>query len=139
MTDTQGYSVYRWVKFFVPDFNKLPYLLRSQGDNIKVTLVNSKIAINRGVGGVKLVKANNLVTLWEWNFVKKWEMWVMWSIFLQDGEYMKIQSIYGQMNKASIIKRYYIIHIVDQPSNFGWLGDGVQLSMELRLTHLPLH
>ena len=25
VTDTQGYSVYRWVKLFVPDFNKLPY------------------------------------------------------------------------------------------------------------------
>ena len=33
VTDTQGYSVYGWVKFFVPDFNKLPYSLRSQGDN----------------------------------------------------------------------------------------------------------
>ena len=32
VTDTQGYSVYRWVKFFLPDFNKLPFLLGSQGD-----------------------------------------------------------------------------------------------------------
>ena len=33
VTDTQGYSVYGWVKFFVPDFNKLPFSLRSQGDH----------------------------------------------------------------------------------------------------------
>ena len=33
VTDTQGYSVYGWVKFFVPDFIKLPYSLRLQGDN----------------------------------------------------------------------------------------------------------
>ena len=33
VTDTQGYSVYGWVKFVVPDFNKLPYSLRLQGDN----------------------------------------------------------------------------------------------------------
>ena len=33
VTDTQGYSVYGWVKFFVPDFNKLPYSLCSQRDN----------------------------------------------------------------------------------------------------------
>ena len=32
---TQGYPVYGGVKFFVPDFNKLPYLLCSQGDNNK--------------------------------------------------------------------------------------------------------
>ena len=32
VTDTQGSSVYGWAKFFVPDFNKLPYSLRSQGD-----------------------------------------------------------------------------------------------------------
>ena len=36
VTDTQGYSVYGWVKFFVPDFNKLPYSLCSQGDNSMV-------------------------------------------------------------------------------------------------------
>ena len=33
VTDTKGYSVYGWMKFFVPDFNKLPYSLRSRGDN----------------------------------------------------------------------------------------------------------
>ena len=32
--DTQGYSVNGWVKFFLPDFNKLPYSLRSQGDKL---------------------------------------------------------------------------------------------------------
>ena len=32
VTDTQGYSVYGWVKFFVPDFNKLPLSLCSQVD-----------------------------------------------------------------------------------------------------------
>ena len=32
VTDAQGYSVYRWVKFFVPDFKKLLYSLRSQRD-----------------------------------------------------------------------------------------------------------
>ena len=32
VTDTQRYSDYKWVKFFVPDCNKLPYLLCSQGD-----------------------------------------------------------------------------------------------------------
>ena len=33
VTDTQGYPVYGWVKFFVPDFNKLPYSLGSQRNN----------------------------------------------------------------------------------------------------------
>ena len=32
VTDTQGYPVYWWCNFFVPDFNKLLYLLCSQGD-----------------------------------------------------------------------------------------------------------
>ena len=34
VTDTQGYSVYGWVKFVVPDFKKLPYLLCSQWDKL---------------------------------------------------------------------------------------------------------
>ena len=34
VTDTHGYSVYGWVKFFVPDFNNFPYSLRSQGDKL---------------------------------------------------------------------------------------------------------
>ena len=43
VTDTQGYSEYEWVKFFVPDFNKLPYLLHSQGDNFaKLGMKNYK-------------------------------------------------------------------------------------------------
>ena len=39
VTDTQGYSIQGWEKFFVPDFNKPPYLLRSQGDNLLSTCV----------------------------------------------------------------------------------------------------
>ena len=31
VTDTQGYSVYEWVKFFVPDFNKLPTRFARRG------------------------------------------------------------------------------------------------------------
>ena len=38
VTDIQGYPVYVWVKFFVPDFNKLPYSPRSQGDNTQSLL-----------------------------------------------------------------------------------------------------
>ena len=46
VTDTQGYSVYGWVKFFVPDFNKLPYLLRSQGDNNEINKLASHLAVH---------------------------------------------------------------------------------------------
>ena len=46
VTDTQGYSVYGWVKFFVPDFNKLPYSLRSQGDNSPPRFCESKIILS---------------------------------------------------------------------------------------------
>ena len=37
VTDTQGYSVYGWVKFFVPDYNKLHYALCLQGDKEKLS------------------------------------------------------------------------------------------------------
>ena len=68
VTDTQGYSVYGWVKFFVPGFNKLPYLLCSQGDNAKSTkiraysqmLVGTKTLVWHPIKLVKALKSYSL-------------------------------------------------------------------------------
>ena len=59
MTDTQGYSVYGWVKFFVPDFNKLPYSLPLQGDK-PVPGLNMPQIIDWGKPGAKKVGKNCL-------------------------------------------------------------------------------
>ena len=48
MTDTQVYSVYGGSNFFAPDFNKLPYLLRWQGDNSFLFRINHYRDVNPG-------------------------------------------------------------------------------------------
>ena len=64
VTDTQGYSVYGWVKFFVPDFNKLPYSLRSLGDkNTFWTLVKHSFISSLSLAAV--LQFQLLMKLWD--------------------------------------------------------------------------
>ena len=58
LTDTQGYPVYGRVKFFVPDFNKLAYLLCLQGDK-RQKLQYTKVNEMQYIKNTKIAKARN--------------------------------------------------------------------------------